>query len=1509
MAIKKDSGTMIDKQVIFVLGMHRTGSSAIARVLSLCGASLPRMLLGPNNESNPTGHWEPLEALQLNDDFLHRHGATWFDPTLRLQGEIVFEEEERDIYIERIRAFLEMYAGKPLLVIKDPRITAVSDFWFEGAARAGFAVKVVMPVRHPGEVSASLAVRDRVSFEFANALWLKYNLLAERRSRGLPRVFVEYPSLLNDWRYEVARISEALSVDLSAPDSARIDEFLRKELHRQRSNGQPTEAFGEPWIGQVYAELSAAARNGSCDPHVMDRIFSAYRACERAFRISLQEFLSWTNSFSGFQRWFGGSLPAEVQAELERLRGAEATAQEQRPGFAKAVADAEAARGEATALRTAVQAAQDEASALRTAVQAAQDEASALRTAVQAAQEEASALRTAVQAAQEEVACRDQRISQLLMETTAEAAANKEQVAHLSAELHRRQEQIAGLNRVLAEKKDRNIALYHGLNQKDGQLTALHRALADNQAAAEASNLRAEQLQHELGLVQASSAWRALQVIRKPLARYPQVRRWTGRAARVVWWTVTFQLPQRLSARRALFRVRDEIAASALFDSAWYSSQYPDVADAGWEPALHYALFGPSERRLNPGPQFDASWYLENNADVAKSGMNPLCHYLRYGVSEKRSIRAVGAPDPEPTPDPQPEESAAPSRDYGTWVEQYDTLTEEDKAAIRAHIATLTEQPLISVVMPVYNTKPLFLRRAIDSVLSQLYPTWELCIADDASSDPEIRRILEDYARRDRRIKVVFRPKNGHISAASNSALELATGEFVALMDHDDELAPHALYMVAVELNQHPDAEIMYSDEDQIDGIGRRHDPHFKPEWNPNLFYSYNIVNHLGIYRTSTIRAVNGFREGYEGSQDYDLALRVSECTTIDQIRHIPHVLYHWRIASDVETFSTQRLNTAVEAGRRALVEHFARRRETVTIVEGRKPYISRIVRQLPADPPLVSLIVATRDRVGLLRNCLDGLLHKTRYPKLEILVVDNDSQEPETLAYLDSVQSDHRVRILKIPGAFNFSLLNNQAVSLAAGEIVGFINNDIDVIHADWLEEMVCRVVQAGVGAVGAKLYFPDETIQHAGVVVGLGGVAGHGHKYFPRSALGYMCRLHVAHDVSCVTAACMVMPKAVFLEVGGFDGKNLPISFNDVDLCLKIRERGYSIIWTPYAELYHLESASRGSDADPENGRARQEEEHMKNLWGTDRNEDPFYSPNLTRDHEDYGLAFPPRVAKPWLCRAEDSEHVVESKRNHMTNALDNYVTSFPSHQNALDIFRGQWTSRLPAPWDSLTAGSTPLFEDPRIKWAIERLGGVNDKTILELGPLEGGHSYMLEAAGAKSVLAIEGNSNTFLRCLTVKEILGLQKVRFLCGDFRQFLSLDQRRFEVIFASGVLYHMTDPMQLLFDMLSRTDQLYLWTHYFDDSLVARRPNVSRRLGAGQHLELKGFSYELHNYIYDKAFEWAGFCGGSAPTAAWLTRDSILGAFRYFGFYDVTIGFDQGDHPNGPAFAIVARRR
>jgi GT2 family glycosyltransferase len=560
------------------------------------------------------------------------------------------------------------------------------------------------------------------------------------------------------------------------------------------------------------------------------------------------------------------------------------------------------------------------------------------------------------------------------------------------------------------------------------------------------------------------------------------------------------------------------------------------------------------------------------------------------------------------------------------------------RAALR-NPGRMLAPPLISVLMPVYNPDPGHLAAAIDSVLGQIYPHWELCIADDASTDPAVQRLLASYAGRDPRIRLVTRPVNGHISVASNSALELVTGDFTALLDHDDLLPVHALYRVAAELELHGQTDLIYSDEDKIDGDGRRHEPHFKSDWNPELFLGQNMISHLGVYRTELMRRAGGFRLGFEGSQDWDLALRVAELSHPARIRHIPHILYHWRVYRASGSFSTDHGAKAAEAGRRAVAEHLERIGQGAavgtTVVPGIAGY-NRVRRALPDPAPRVSLIVPTRDRVELLRNCIDGLLNRTDYPDLEILIIDNASVEPETLAFFDSLSTEPRVRILRQDGPFNFSALNNYAVTQATGSLIGFINNDIEVIEPGWLSEMVSHAVRPGVGAVGAKLLYADGKIQHAGVILGVLGVAGHTHKGFNRHDYGYFSRLQLCQNLSCVTAACMVMPKALFERIGGFDARNLAIAFNDVDLCIRIRQEGYQVIWTPYAELYHLESASRGSDLTPENrDRFAAEVQYMRERWGDVLRSDPYYNPNLSLEATDFSLAGTPRVAQPWRTR----------------------------------------------------------------------------------------------------------------------------------------------------------------------------------------------------------------------------------------------------------------------------------
>jgi glycosyltransferase involved in cell wall biosynthesis len=565
--------------------------------------------------------------------------------------------------------------------------------------------------------------------------------------------------------------------------------------------------------------------------------------------------------------------------------------------------------------------------------------------------------------------------------------------------------------------------------------------------------------------------------------------------------------------------------------------------------------------------------------------------------------------------------------DYAEWIRRYDTLTDESRATMRDRIDNFVRKPLISVVMPTHNPKPEWLIEAIESIRKQIYPCWELCIADDASTDKAIRPILESYAREDRRIKVVFREKNGHVSAASNSALVLATGEWVALLDHDDLLALHALFWVVDAINQNPYACLIYSDEDKIDDSGRRLDPYFKCDWNVDLFYSQNMFSHLGVYRADLLNEIGGFREELEGSQDYDLALRCLERIEPKQIHHIPRVLYHWRMHAESTEKSGDAKSCALLAGERALNDHFQRQN-----VNARAELVGfgyRVHHVLPDVPPLVSLIIPTRNGLQLIRQCVESILKKTTYPNYEILIVDNGSDDPATLQYFKELQSDPRIRVVRDDRPFNYSALNNAAVKLARGEVVGLLNNDLEVISPEWLSEMVSHALRPGVGAVGARLWYPNNTLQHGGVVIGLGGVAGHSHKHLPQKMSGYFWRASLIQSFSAVTAACLVIRKSVYEEVGGFNEDDLQIAFNDIDFCLRVREAGYRNIWTPYAELYHHESATRGYEDTPERqARFAKEVQYMKQRWGDTLLNDPAYSPNLTLGHDDFSLAWPPRV-----------------------------------------------------------------------------------------------------------------------------------------------------------------------------------------------------------------------------------------------------------------------------------------
>jgi lipopolysaccharide biosynthesis protein/glycosyltransferase involved in cell wall biosynthesis/tetratricopeptide (TPR) repeat protein len=622
--------------------------------------------------------------------------------------------------------------------------------------------------------------------------------------------------------------------------------------------------------------------------------------------------------------------------------------------------------------------------------------------------------------------------------------------------------------------------------------------------------------------------------------------------------------------------------------------------------------------------EFSLLGWSETYVSALKPMLQPLGHSLPGRSAAESSTAAAGQVA-------SPENQSEGSGDYAEWVRLYDTIEDDDRRAIATAIENMSDRPLISVVMPVYNTPEEYLRAAINSVRQQLYPNWELCIADDASTVSHVRTVLEHQRAIDPRIKVCYRKENGHISAASNSALALATGSFIALLDHDDVLPKHALYMVAVTLNSDPRVDLIYSDEDKIDASGQRFSPNFKSGWNPDLILSQNVFCHLGVYRRSIIEKIGGFRLGYEGSQDYDLVLRAQTLTSPDRIRHIPYILYHWRAIPGSAAFGFDEKDYAVDSARRAITHHLIEVGISADVVASPHAAWHRIRYSLPSPPPRVTIIISAGKRGDLPISYVEDLLRRTDYPDLEVLIVNDHSRTEETQTGLDHVSVDRRIRIVSYQEPLHHLSAMSFAAERATGSVLCLLDEAVAANACDWLSEMVSHALRPGVGAVGALLYSPDDRIYHAGIVVDPQQIAYYPHRGLRRGDMGYFGRAVVTQNLSAVLAACLVMPKAVFMEIGGFNERNLPVGLNDVDLCLRIRAAGYRIVWTPHAELYYHTSMPLFSD--PEWGeRADPLVGYMRKIWGDVLNRDPYYNPNLSIEEATFGLAFPPRVERPW-------------------------------------------------------------------------------------------------------------------------------------------------------------------------------------------------------------------------------------------------------------------------------------
>lgn len=566
--------------------------------------------------------------------------------------------------------------------------------------------------------------------------------------------------------------------------------------------------------------------------------------------------------------------------------------------------------------------------------------------------------------------------------------------------------------------------------------------------------------------------------------------------------------------------------------------------------------------------------------------------------------------------------------EYARWMRQNEHHGPTRQAQLRERINKFASRPLFSIVLPVFNPPVAFLDKAIMSVRDQLYENWELCIAVDASTDLAVRTTIAAYIACDARIKAASKTTNGHISHASNSAIDVASGNFIVFLDHSDLLSPDALFWIAEAINEVPSAGLIYSDEDRISAANVRSNPNFKCEFNRELLLAHNMFGHLSVYRTALIKALGGLRPEFEGAQDYDLALRVTESLPPEQIVHVPRILYHSRTVPDSTASASIEKNNAVDAGRRAVGEHLLRTGITAKVIPAAEaPAMNRVRFPCPLPHPKVSIIIPTRDRVGLLRMCIESLVSVSTYQNYDVFIVDNGSTEPETAKFLDTLPND-KFTVLRDDSPFNFSALNNRAAAASSGELLCLLNNDIEFLTPDWLEEMVSFAMQADVGCVGARLWYPDGHLQHGGCILGIEGVCGHSHKNIGRGNPGYFGRAVLHQSLSVVTAACLVVRRSVFELVGGLD-EGLAVAFNDVDFCLRVRNAGYRNVWTPYAEMNHHESASRGQeDSAEKTARFAGEVKLIKARWGQSLLADPAYNPNLTLQFDNFSYAWPSRV-----------------------------------------------------------------------------------------------------------------------------------------------------------------------------------------------------------------------------------------------------------------------------------------
>ena len=1225
------------RTAILVLGMHRSGTSAIARMLNLCGANLGEALLPPKAD-NERGFWENSAILALHERFLEQMGFQWHrvvTPASDWQGAALARQ-----FVADLAEILEsQFASSDLFLVKDPRLSLLAPLWLEALSSAGVRPVFVITIRHPDEVAASLEQRDGFSPAQSRLLWLQHTIEAERWTRGYPRVFVHYEHLLQDWRTQLTRIGSQLGVRWRVSARVReteIAQFIAPSLRHQRADES-----AEPL------------------PEIVERVYRrASKACQQtapanaAFGSATEDFDTAMQIVAPLQRvWSERSAQARVRHEQEIAQARSVIADKDR--------ELELARSTIDTFAEEVRQAR-QAHLTRDAVE------TDLRTELQDAKAKTQALTTAVAIARQEQEARKREFH----DATRKHEALATERGQLARGLEQMQRQIVELH----QQRSANQFAIENLEQQIVQARQAHRARDIT-----------ERILHEHIQALCHSRWfrlgRRLRILPSPQS-FPLTEPTADEVAPPAPSSATLRanldtpLLLEVEAGRVRFsgwcahpalRIMDLLIAVGQTRSACQyrleradvGEAFPDIpgsAHSGFEANIEIAPGAwPIEfvAILEDGSEVTHEWQEELHVRAqpllrrltrwARSNVGMLGYGIKEGkrwVADNRRLprlreiphllrlaREQHRWQTDVVADVCPPGYRVPEKQdaYAVWQE-FNVFNAPAREDLERRLSAVSDLPLLSVVMPVYNPPLDLLRAAVNSVREQVYPAWELCIADDASSDAGVLAYLADLQQRDARVHLCQREKNGNISAATNSAAKLARGEFIVLLDADDLLTPDALGEIALCAAAQSTADILYSDDDKIDVDGHRFAPQFKPDWSPELLLGYMYFSHVFAVRRSLYERVGGMRVGFEGSQDYDFALRVSELARA--IAHIPQVLYHWRVLPGSTAASGAAKPESFEAGRRAVAEALARRgirAEAFQPAWAAKIHCAIFDLRFPDDGPKVSILIPTRNEFEVLRQCIDSL-RKTTYRNYEVLVIDNESDDPASLRYFESC--GHRVERISNPNhRFNYAHINNRAAELTDSELLLFLNNDTEIVEPRWLSQMVGYAQFAGVGAVGARLLYPDKRIQHAGIVHGYyHGMAGPAFKLVPAWDNGYLSYARVTRNYSAVTAACMLTSRKLFLELGGFDEVRFEVAYNDVDYCYRLGERGLRSVYCADAELLHHEGHSRGFFDRP------QEIAEFRRLYGCKR--DTFYSPHLSLDHERFAIKprrFAPRPIPP--------------------------------------------------------------------------------------------------------------------------------------------------------------------------------------------------------------------------------------------------------------------------------------